>query len=555
MFPSVKHVLTAKPVLTVDIVNFSTRTVEEQAEAVQALIGILGQAIPSEYNHPSARIWSPAGDGGAITFWETDIRTPLETAINIGGLVKKYNEGTFTDQKRKTLLAKPSTELVVRMGIHFGTVSKEIDFDDRENVWGDGINISARLISLAKAGQIVISQEFFDHANLRGGWADAEIIWIGKWWAKHNKSITLYNVSANNAGIRFSDVDNWFGPLHYPLEQAIRIYEGMLKEEATLKDYPFRVAVIAKRILDLDPQHTTATSILQSLSKKRQNLRVGQKTLNDPFFSELSPSTILHFFKYAQFKVFENGEIIVREGDKADSMMIVVSGEINLYREERVVMIYDKDKNKETEYIFQEGQIIGEMGLFNTAERRTATLRAGKRAMTLSIDYSYIQTKNPDLLSQREKDMRLEIQRQVWQYYCRRTIENKLLYHSLFRDISEIDRIDLLDNAEFFPSDYQRGIELKIEDFWHYWFVVVVGDITLYSKNNDKELRYRQDECIGPIRLVVEQLPFSRVGYSSDVQYIRIPWKIISYMMERSIGFTQTCLSLGHSARMSLDLI
>jgi hypothetical protein len=547
-----RHILTAKPILTVDIVNFSIRGVEEQAEAVQALISILDKAIPQAYNHPSARIWSPAGDGGAITFWDTDIRTALDTAISVGKFVREYNEGVFFDDKSKDVLQKPNQELQVRMGIHFGTVSKETDFDARENVWGNGMNISARLISLARPGQILISKEFYDAADLRGGWKGIEITRIGKWWAKHNQSIILYNVNTSQAGIRYSEVDEWFGPLHYPLEQAIRIYEGMLQEEFGLKEHPFRVAIIAKRILDLEPQHEQAQTILESISSKRHNLFAGQRELSDPFFSPLSPETILHFFRNAQFRVFERGESIVEEGAKAESMMMIVSGEVNLYRDGKIVTIYDKQKKAEVNYVFREGQIIGEMGLFNIEERRNATLKAGKRSMTLRIDYGFIKP-IAGTINSRDNIVRTEIQRQIWRYYCNRTVENKLIYHDLFQKIPEVNRVRILDTAEFSPVDYQERPEVTIEDIWDNWILVVAGNLTVYSKYNDEKIEYVQNEIIGPIRLFEKQAPYSRVESSPDTQFIRFPYSVVYDILNRFHEFEVDCLVLGAAARKKLS--
>ena len=79
------------------------------------------------------------------------------------------------------------------MGLYSGTVTKEKDFDNRENVWGDGMNMSARVASLAKPGQILASKDFYKQADLRTR-LEQEVTSIGKWWAKHNKSIELYNI-------------------------------------------------------------------------------------------------------------------------------------------------------------------------------------------------------------------------------------------------------------------------------------------------------------------------------------------------------------------------
>ncbi len=197
-----------KPVLTIDIVNFSLLSNTDQYQSFRKLINMLRQAIPSEHNKPSRRIWSPAGDGGSLTFWD-DINAALQTAVNLGKLINAYNNN----------LPAGST-LQLRMGLHSGSVIKEVDFDERESVWGNGINISARVMSLAHPGQILASREFCTQANLLSR-PQEEVSYIGKWWTKHNKSLDLFNIYIDGAGLPPSEVDEWYGPFHYPLQQAM----------------------------------------------------------------------------------------------------------------------------------------------------------------------------------------------------------------------------------------------------------------------------------------------------------------------------------------------
>lgn len=298
-----------RPVLTVDIVGFSTRPSTEQMLAIQALIQLLRVSIPEDDNHLHKRIWSPAGDGGSITFLE-NIHAAIDTAIALGDCINKYNqycqgvlkkpeaidprlgdvelprmheavkltrtslenlqrEGLpkillddlssledkefatpeeLWDAVEKQITQKLSAgykdkilksishqkePLQVRIGIHAGPVSKEVDFDDRENIWGAGINISARITSLVKPGQIGVSRQYYDQAELKTYNQKLAIHPIGKWWAKHHVAIELFNVyhKEKKVGIPITEVGEWYTPFHHPLQQAISVYTAMLKEE------------------------------------------------------------------------------------------------------------------------------------------------------------------------------------------------------------------------------------------------------------------------------------------------------------------------------------
>jgi len=156
-----------KPVLTVDIVDFSLMSNQAQMTAIKDLIWILNRAIPSEHNRPEMRIWSPAGDGGALTFWE-DIQAAVDTALALATFVRQRNESS-----------EEARRFQVRIGLHCGTVTRQIDFDERENVWGEGINTSSRVNGLARPGQILASEEFCSQAGLLNRGAP-EVVYIGK---------------------------------------------------------------------------------------------------------------------------------------------------------------------------------------------------------------------------------------------------------------------------------------------------------------------------------------------------------------------------------------
>lgn len=545
--------LEVKAVLTVDIVNFSTRDVPEQTKAVQVLIRILGQALRKWVKNPNAIVWSPSGDGGSITYWDASNQAALHTAIEIARLIREYNEARPLDGQDSARFL--SEELQVRLGIHSGTVSKMPDFDDRENIWGDGINMSARLISVAKPNQILVSEDYYSHANMRGTWHKYEIISIGKWWAKHNKSITLYNVSHKDIGLPMSEVDEWYGPLHYPLEHAIRTYEGMLKEEISTGQRVFRIAVIAKRILDIDPENREARQVLESISEKRHKNIVGHKNLYDKFFSPLSPATIVHFFTQAKFRTFSSNDTIFQQDDPADSMMVVVSGEINLYRNNEIVRIPNPEKGRMENYTFHEGQIIGEMGLFDAAERRSATIKAGRRAITLSIDYGHIRP-IPGSPNSRENMLRLEIQQRVWEYYCDRTVENRIIYDKLFNAIPAAERQPIKDDAEFLPSQYQHLFKLTIDDLENYWIIIIAGTIVITTSESHGmvEVEYTSGDYIGPVFLYNKfsgQNPYQSVTeISPDAQIVRIHKDIILDFANQHPEFMKDCLKVAHDEQM-----
>ena len=76
-------------------------------------------------------------------------------------------------------------------------------------------------------------------------------------------------------------------------------------------------------------------------------------------------------------KEFQDGEIIVRQGDIGDSMFVIQEGRVEVLRE---------DGGQETRLrVAEEGEFMGEMSIFER-EKRSATLRALGTVRILTID-------------------------------------------------------------------------------------------------------------------------------------------------------------------------
>lgn len=76
-------------------------------------------------------------------------------------------------------------------------------------------------------------------------------------------------------------------------------------------------------------------------------------------------------------KIYQDGEIIIRQGDIGDCMYVIQQGKVEILIEEG---------GKEMQLaIRREGEIFGEMAIFEK-ERRSATVRAVGRVRLLTVD-------------------------------------------------------------------------------------------------------------------------------------------------------------------------
>ena len=76
-------------------------------------------------------------------------------------------------------------------------------------------------------------------------------------------------------------------------------------------------------------------------------------------------------------KVYERGQVIVRQGEAGDSMYVMQGGQVEVVRE--------KDGKEYRLSVLGRGDVFGEMALFDR-EPRSATVRALDSARVLTLD-------------------------------------------------------------------------------------------------------------------------------------------------------------------------
>ncbi|MEA3351745.1 MAG: cyclic nucleotide-binding domain-containing protein, partial [Chloroflexota bacterium] len=459
---------------------------------------------------------------------------------------------------------KDSMPFKVRIGINLGPVIKEVDFDDRENYWGDGINISARVMSMAKPGQILVSKSYYEQARL-SSWPKVrptiKVNHVGKWWTKHNHLIDIYNVYDEfgdiASGLPPADIAEWYEPFNHPMTQVVTIYEDMMNDLVESRR-SFRAAMAAKRLIDLVPNHEGATKVIMSISSTYHRLTPGDEKLHNPFFSPLSPSALMHFFSNADFTKFKTGKVVVKQNENADSMMIVVSGEIiptiagNRIRNSELIKFDDREWLS-----FQEGDIIGEMGFFNPRGKRTATLTAYQDTILLIFRYSLLNfDPKKNYLDTGTQSNRREIRDHIWQYYCRRMKQNRLIQHTIFQSLSELEKFKLLKLSKFLPKHPNDDLSLSLDDIRNNLIIVISGSITILSTKN-KVTEYTKGNCLGVSNYILkENSPYSKIiDFDARTHVILYPWDYVQKLTQSNFKFRNDCAIIANDERLHLGLI
>src|SRR5213596_1987611 len=190
-------------VLFLDIVEYSKKPVSDQLQLKQEFNRVLTKAL--EQVPARDRIILDTGDGAAVTFM-----------------------GDPEDALFASMAVRDSAGAVaVRLGVNLGPVRLVKDLNGQMNIIGDGINVAQRVMSFARAGQLMVSRSFYEVVSCLSRDYAKLFQHEGARTDKHVREHDVYSVVGGTpAGRRFADTaartlegdspGNWFsrsGPL------------------------------------------------------------------------------------------------------------------------------------------------------------------------------------------------------------------------------------------------------------------------------------------------------------------------------------------------------
>lgn len=143
--PTVQRKLTT--ILAADVVGYSTLMSYDEAGTLAALKRHRRELLDPKAAQYRGRTIKLIGDGALMEFGS--VVDALLFAIEVQSAMRARNADVPEDQ-----------QIVYRVGINIGDIIVE-----GEDIYGDGVNIAARLEGLAKPGGICVSRTVFNHAK------------------------------------------------------------------------------------------------------------------------------------------------------------------------------------------------------------------------------------------------------------------------------------------------------------------------------------------------------------------------------------------------------
>ena len=138
-------------ILAADVAGYSRLMAEDETGTLTALKGMLADVVAPAMDHHAGRIFKTMGDGFLAEF------NSVVEAVACATLIQR-------DLAARNLRPHEGPSLLLRIGVHLGDVIAEGD-----DVFGDGVNVAARLQTLAEAGGIRISRQAHDQVEGRLG--------------------------------------------------------------------------------------------------------------------------------------------------------------------------------------------------------------------------------------------------------------------------------------------------------------------------------------------------------------------------------------------------
>ena len=135
-------------ILAADVVGYSRLMTIDEAGTLAALTSLRKNLVNPKISEHNGRIFKLTGDGMLIEF--PSVVSAVACAVDIQSAMRTRNA------------TEPAARIEFRIGVNLGDIIVE-DGD----IFGDGVNVAARLESIAPIGGIAVSQSVRDHVGKR----------------------------------------------------------------------------------------------------------------------------------------------------------------------------------------------------------------------------------------------------------------------------------------------------------------------------------------------------------------------------------------------------
>ena len=403
-----KFAVGAYGIFGMDVVSFSTLDEETQIIVIQRLMRYVKESVLFHSLTEADFRWSPAGDGGYLTFVNPQAgRAAIDVAFSIFEKVRASGKRA------------PSERFRIRAALHAGCVREDEDLSHETNIWGMGINTTARILSVSDEDQMLVSKQYYDtyiKDQREGEFNFGEPYWRT---VKHGVLVDVMNASKPGLCLDCDDASGkrwrYLGGLW---RKTVEEY-GFLMTDAMRSGDPVAAIAAARYLLKMG-EEADVRQFCKTLSDHETTVKPDFPVLRHTLFSAMPADVLFDVLSGITPRVVRANEVICEDGTVADSCYFPVSGKI-------VVDIPGRDAPSGV----KKGRILGEFSLWIPNLKRTARIRSLDAGLVLELGHhplAAVLAQHPDVATV------------VYSLIKRRIVENVLLAPALFPGLEkEVD--------------------------------------------------------------------------------------------------------------------
>lgn len=226
-----------------------------------------------------------------------------------------------------------------------------------------------------------------------------------------------------------------------------------------------------------------------------------------PLFSDLSRDEFTALVERLTPRTAGAGDSIIRQGEKGDSIFIIVSGQVSIFRREA-------DKSEVWITNLTEGNFFGEFGYFS-GQKRSASVRALDETTLLEIgrkDLEAVIAKHP------------RVREVLLAFYKERILDTLLAISPLFSVLSPRERARLLKGVHF--SSAKRTTDIVREgDAGDRMFVLISGEVEVTTRKEGVPVplaRLKSGDFFGEVAVITARPRTATVTAVTDVALAEI---------------------------------
>ena len=297
-------------------------------------------------------------------------------------------------------------------------------------------------------------------------------------------------------------------------DKAAKLYEA--------EGFVVKAIAVNKLMLNLEPELDHVQERLSKLYEARikdspSPLKAGNEKsaggdTNEPYprtelFSEFSRDEFMAVVKKMEPIEVPPDTLILSEGDPGDSLYIIASGEVKIYREDHAggeIGIAN----------LGEGEFFGEFGFFSGA-KRSASVRSQEETTLLELSkarMNSIVSENP-----RVEDV-------LFRFYKNRILDSLLAISPIFSSLSRDKRRSLVD-AFTYRTEKAGSVIVSEGDVGDRMYFIQSGETQVYTERDGDRIHLAglaEGDFFGEVSVIVEKPRTATVAAITDVQLAEI---------------------------------